>query len=192
MTFDQDGLRQWLVDYLVDNIGLSPDEIDCDATLNDLAVGSADAVVLTGELAELLGRPVSPIEFWQYPTINALSTFLTGGEIEPVYTLTAAADAGMEREAIAVIGIGCRYPGGVNGPDELWDFITAGRSGVREVPEERWAWFADDSPETAAALAGTSKWGGFLDDVAAFDAEFFDIPAAEADKRDDFEAMPSS
>ena len=184
MTFDQDGLRQWLVDYLVDNIGLSPDEIDCDATLNDLAVGSADAVVLTGELAELLGRPVSPIEFWQYPTINALSTFLTGGEIEPVYTFTAAADAGMEREAIAVIGIGCRYPGGVNGPDELWDFITAGRSGVREVPEERWAWFADDSPETAAALAGTSKWGGFLDDVAAFDAEFFDIPAAEADKMD--------
>ncbi len=182
MTFDEDGLRQWLVDYLVNTIGLSPDEIDCDAPLNDLAVGSADAVVLTGELAELLGRPVSPIEFWQYPTVNALATFLTGGEIEPVHTV--AAGAGTEREAVAVIGVGCRYPGGVNGPDQLWDFLVEGGSGVREVPAERWAWFADDSPETAAALAGTSKWGGFLDDVAAFDAEFFDIPPGEADKMD--------
>ena len=50
---------------------------------NDLAVGSSDAVVLTGELSELLGRPVSPVEFWQYPTINALARFLTGAEIEP-------------------------------------------------------------------------------------------------------------
>ncbi len=184
MTFDEDGLRQWLVDYLVNTIGLSPDEIDCDAPLNDLAVGSADAVVLTGELAEVLGRPVSPIEFWQYPTVNALSTFLTGGEVEPVQMVASDPGAGIEREAIAVIGVGCRFPGGVNGPDELWDFIADGWSGVREVPAERWAWFADDSPETAAALAGTSKWGGFLDDVAAFDAEFFDIPPGEADKMD--------
>ena len=184
MTFDEDGLRQWLVDYLVNTVGLSPDEIDCDAPLNDLAVGSADAVVLTGELAELLGRPVSPIEFWQYPTVNALSTFLTGGEVEPVQVVSADAGAVREREAIAVIGIGCRFPGGVNGPDQLWDFLVEGRTGVREVPSERWAWFTDDSPETAAALAGTSKWGGFLDDVAAFDAEFFDIPAGEADKMD--------
>ncbi len=184
IPWTEEGLRQWLVDYLVNTIGLSPDEIDCDAPLNDLAVGSADAVVLTGELAELLGRPVSPIEFWQYPTVNALSTFLTGGEVEPVQLLSADAGAVREREPIAVIGVGCRLPGGVNGPDELWDFLVAGRSGVREVPSERWAWFADDSPETAAALAGTSKWGGFLDDVAAFDAEFFDIPAGEADKMD--------
>ena len=51
--------------------------------MHDLGVGSRDAVVLTGELSELLGRPVSPVEFWQYPTINALARFLTGGEVEP-------------------------------------------------------------------------------------------------------------
>ena len=49
-------------------------------SLNDLGVGSRDAVVLSGELSELLGRPVSPVDFWQYPTINALVEFLTGGE----------------------------------------------------------------------------------------------------------------
>ena len=83
-AFDEEAVRHWLVDYLVTNIGCSPDEIDFDAPLNDLAVGSSDAVVLTGELSELLGRTVSPVEFWQYPTINALAKFLSGGEIEPV------------------------------------------------------------------------------------------------------------
>ena len=81
-AFDEAALRHWLVDYLVTNIGCSPDEIDFDAPLNDLAVGSSDAVVLSGELSELLGRPVSPVEFWQYPTINALARFLTGSEPE--------------------------------------------------------------------------------------------------------------
>ena len=69
-AFDEAALRHWLVDYLVTNIGCSPDEIDFDAPLNDLGVGSRDAVVLSGELSELLGRPVSPVEFWQHPTIN--------------------------------------------------------------------------------------------------------------------------
>src|SRR4051812_19379618 len=93
-AFDEAALRRWLVDYLVTNIGCSPDEIDFDAALNDLAVGSSDAMVLTGELSELLGRTVSPVEFWQYPTINALARFLTGGEPEP----ESAAEAVVGRE----------------------------------------------------------------------------------------------
>ena len=60
-ALDEAAVRRWLVDYLVTNIGCSPDEIDPDAPLNDLAVGSRDAVVLCGELSELLGRPVSPV-----------------------------------------------------------------------------------------------------------------------------------
>lgn len=59
----EDAIRRWLVDYLVDIIGIDPDDVDCDAPLSDLAVGSADAVVLAGELGELLGRAVSPVEF---------------------------------------------------------------------------------------------------------------------------------
>ena len=54
-------LRQWLMDYLVTSIGCEPGNIDADAALSDLGVGSRDSVVLSGELAELLGRPVSPI-----------------------------------------------------------------------------------------------------------------------------------
>ena len=70
-------LRHWLVDYLVTTIGCSPEAVDLDLSLNELGVGSRDAVVLSGELSELLGRPVSPVEFWQHPTVNALAAFLT-------------------------------------------------------------------------------------------------------------------
>jgi phthiocerol/phenolphthiocerol synthesis type-I polyketide synthase A len=183
---DEDGLRTWLVDYLVDAIGLSPDEIDCDAPLKDLAVGSADAVVMIGELSELLGRELSPVDLWQYPTVNALATYLTGGEIDPVALPDGADSPGAirGRESIAVVGVGCRFPGGVNSPDALWDLMVEGRSGVREVPEGRWDRFGSGSPAESAALADTTRWGGFLDDVAGFDAEFFEIPAGEADKMD--------
>ena len=189
-AFDEDALRNWLVDYLVTNIGCSPDEIDFDAPLNDLAVGSSDAVVLTGELSELLGRTVSPVEFWQYPTINALARFLTGGEVEPVAEAVVSRDHGPDDEPIAVIGLGCRFPGGadldgnIEGPDAYWQFLADGRSSVREVPADRWESFQITSPEAAAALAGTSRHGSFLRDLDAFDAEFFEISPSEADKMD--------
>ncbi|MBU3750284.1 MAG: acyltransferase domain-containing protein, partial [Mycobacterium sp.] len=180
---NEDGVRRWLVDYLVDTLDCSREQIDRGASMHDLGVGSRDAVVLTGRLSEFLGRPVSPVEFWQYPTVDTLARFVTGGEVEPVEPAPGAA-AVPSREPIAVVGMGCRFPGGVEDPDGLWDFLSAGGTGVREVPRERWSWFEDGAPEEAAVVAATTRWGGYLDDVAAFDAEFFEIPAGEADKMD--------
>src|SRR3954471_20018189 len=120
--FDEDAVRHWLVDYLVTTIGCSPEEVDVDAPLSDLSVSSSDAVVLSGELSELLGRSISPVEFWQYPTINALSRFLSGGEAQfssHARDLGIADGAGVD-EPIAVIGVGCRFPGDIGGPDGLW------------------------------------------------------------------------
>lgn len=70
-------LRHWLVDYLVTNVGCNPDQIDVDLPFNELGVGSRDGVVLSGELTELLGRPVSPVDIWENPTINSLARALT-------------------------------------------------------------------------------------------------------------------
>jgi acyl carrier protein len=53
---DEAALRNWLVDYLVTNVGCNLEEVDVEASMNDLGVGSRDAVVLSGELSELLGR----------------------------------------------------------------------------------------------------------------------------------------
>ena len=185
MTSDLDeaALRRWLVDYLVANLGCNPEQIDLGASMHDLGVGSRDAVVLTGELSELLGRTVSPVDFWQYPTIDALAKFLTGGEVEPVAEVPTGG-GGSANEPIAVIGMGCRFPGDIHGPDEFWDFLVEGRSAVGEVPPDRWAWSDDGSPEGAAALAGTTRWGSFLSDVDAFDAEYFEIMPREASRMD--------
>ena len=79
-SYDEGALRHWLADYLVTNVGCSPYDIDFDASMSDLGLGSRDAVVLSGELSELLGRKVSPVEFWQHPSIADLARFLTDAE----------------------------------------------------------------------------------------------------------------
>ena len=178
-------LRHWLVDYLITNVGLDADDIDVDLPLNELGMRSRDAVVLSGELSELLDRPVSPIEFWQHPTINALTTVLTTLESNlAVNAPEAPSDSPASNERIAVTGLGCRLPGGINSPDQLWEFISDRRSAIGLVPQDRWIPFDDGSPEVAAALADTSRWGSFLDGIDMFDAEFFGILPAEAAKID--------
>ena len=176
-------LRHWLVDYLVTNLACSPEEIDLDAPFNELGVGSRDAVVLSGELSEYLGQPVSPVDFWQSPTINALAAALLTGDAEMTGAV-AGATAGTLNEPIAIIGLGCRLPGDIHGPDALWDFLAAGRSAVSTVPDGRWRAFDDGTPQTGAALAHTTQWGSFLNDIDAFDAEYFSITPREADRID--------
>lgn len=182
--FNEEALRHWLVDYLVTNVGCSPDEVDVDALMNDMGVGSRDAIVLSGELSELLGRPVSPVELWQHSSIAALARFLSGAE--PDADVESVLDSGGSTldEPIAVIGMGCRLPGDIHGPDALWQFLAEGRSAVTEVPPHRWEPYNDGSPEVAAAIDGTTRWGSFLSDVDAFDTEFFEISSREAVKMD--------
>src|ERR1700733_12329279 len=182
-SFDEGAIRHWLADYLVTNVGCSPYDIDFDATMSDLGLGSRDAVVLSGELSELLGRRVSPVEFWEHPSIADLARFLSGSESDAEQLVVEPDRASMD-EPIAIIGLGCRFAGGIAGPEALWQFLCEGRSAVGEVPPARWAPFYDGSPEVAATLARTNRFGAFMDDIDAFDAEFFDISTREASKMD--------
>ena len=178
-------LRHWLVDYLVTNIGCTPDEVDPALSLADLGVSSRDAVVLSGELTELLGKTVSPIDFWEHPTINALAAYLTAPEPDPESESALKRTTGSSlEEPIAVIGMGCRFPGAISGPEELWQFLCDRRSSIGRVPDQRWERFDDGSPEVKALLARTTRWGSFLDGIDAFDADFFEISPSEADKMD--------
>ncbi|CAJ1498968.1 SDR family NAD(P)-dependent oxidoreductase [[Mycobacterium] kokjensenii] len=182
-AFDEEALRHWLADYLVTTIGCSPEEIDFDSSLSDLGVGSRDAVVLCGELSELLGRKVSPVELWQHPSVTELARFLIEPESADDDAVPEPGRFGTD-EPIAVIGLGCRFPGDINSPDAFWQFLLDGGNAVSEVPADRWAPFDDGSPETGNAIARTTRWGSFLNDIAAFDAEFFDISSREAVKMD--------
>ncbi|WAJ46836.1 sulfolipid-1 biosynthesis phthioceranic/hydroxyphthioceranic acid synthase [Mycobacterium sp. Aquia_216] len=180
---DEAELRRWLIDYLITEIGCDSDEVGLDVAFNDLGVGSRDAVVLSGELATLINRSVSPVDFWQHPTINELVQFLTTPESESA-AQAVSAERGSVDEPIAVIGLGCRFPGEVCGPDAFWRFLGEGRSSITEVPADRWEPFDDGSPEIATALAATTRWASVLTDVDGFDAEFFEISPREATAMD--------
>ncbi|MFK4099095.1 SDR family NAD(P)-dependent oxidoreductase [Streptomyces sp. NPDC019531] len=83
-----------------------------------------------------------------------------------------------ERDDIAVIGMACRYPGGVRGPEDLWTVVSEGRDGVGDFPSDR-DWHTEDLYDP-----GYVRQGGFLDEAALFDAEFFGIRPAEAKAMD--------
>ena len=82
--------------------------------------------------------------------------------------------------SIAVIGMACRLPGGIDSPERLWEALLRGDDLVTEVPPDRWD--ADEyyDPEPGVPGRSVTKWGGFLDDVAGFDSEFFGISEREA------------
>ena len=86
----------------------------------------------------------------------------------------SAADAAFI-EPIAIIGIGCRFPGGVGDPASFWDMLCQGRTGISEIPADRWNMDAMFDPDPDAIARSTAKWGGFLDDIRGFDPGFFDI-----------------
>ncbi|MFI0976133.1 type I polyketide synthase [Streptomyces sp. NPDC021093] len=81
---------------------------------------------------------------------------------------------------IAVVGMGCRLPGGVNSPEEFWAALLAERDLVSEVPADRWNVGPLYDPTPGVQGRTVSRWGGFLDDVAGFDAEFFRVTPREA------------
>jgi polyketide synthase 5 len=85
---------------------------------------------------------------------------------------------------VAVIGIGCRLPGGIESPEQLWEALLRGDDLVTEVPGDRWD--VDDyyDPEPGVPGRSVSKWGSFLDDVYGFDLEFFGVGEREATEMD--------
>ncbi|MFI7672095.1 beta-ketoacyl synthase N-terminal-like domain-containing protein [Actinophytocola sp. NPDC049390] len=87
-------------------------------------------------------------------------------------------------EPLAVVGMACRFAGGADSPERFWELLVNSRDAISEIPEERWAAYAEASPENAAALRETTRFGGFLDDITGFDAEFFGVSPREAELMD--------
>jgi polyketide synthase 5 len=81
---------------------------------------------------------------------------------------------------VAVIGMACRLPGGIDSPERLWEALLRGDDLVTEVPADRWDVDEYYDPEPGVPGRSVCKWGGFLDDVAGFDPEFFGINEREA------------
>ncbi|NUQ65793.1 MAG: acyltransferase domain-containing protein, partial [Pirellulales bacterium] len=144
---------------------------------------SRDALELSGELEIRLGRRLSPTLLYDCPTIESLAshvareTTAAQSDVPPAPRVTAAS-----LEPIAIVGIGCRFPGAA-GPAAFWQLLVDGVDAVREVPSDRW-----DAAAADGMLAGrgsgngraTVRWGGWLADIDRFDSEFFGISPREA------------
>lgn len=87
-------------------------------------------------------------------------------------------------EPVAIIGIGCRYPGSANTPDAFWEILKNGVDCITETPTNRWDWsnFYSSNKDNAGKL--NSKWGGYIDDFDKFDPLFFGITPREAEYMD--------
>jgi acyl transferase domain-containing protein/protein-L-isoaspartate O-methyltransferase len=87
-------------------------------------------------------------------------------------------------QPLAVIGLGCRFPGGADSPDRFWEMLINGRDGLREVPPDRWDLerYFDEDPDKPGKM--NTRWGGFLESIDQFDADFFGISPREAVRMD--------
>ncbi|WP_329318621.1 SDR family NAD(P)-dependent oxidoreductase [Streptomyces sp. NBC_01262] len=190
---DTAALAEWIRDLLrrqvADRCEVAPEEIDDDRPLAEYGLSSRDAVGISGELEEVLGRTLPATLLWENPSVAAIVRRLVEDAEAPPAPAKRAADDGTPSGTagsgrVAVVGVGCRLPGGIEGPDAFWDFLLARGDAVGEVPAERWRHFDDGSAATATTLAGVPRLGAFLDDVTGFDAEFFGIAPREAQLMD--------
>ena len=180
-------LREWLKNWVARTTELSVDEIADATPMERFGLSSRDAVVLSGELENLLDVQLDATIAYEYPTIAQLAKRLVEGP--PAETVTrrtsrpAAPTAGAPgTHDIAVIGMSARFPGAKN-LDEYWRLLIEGRSATGERPAGRWAEYAAD-PVTTAKIDAVSTAGGYLDGIDVFDNEFFGLSPVEAANMD--------
>ncbi|WP_241844739.1 acyl carrier protein, partial [Streptomyces silvensis] len=137
---------------------------------------SLTAVELRNHLNAVTELRLPSTLVFDYPTPAALAAFLdTELAGAPVLAATAHTAAALD-EPLAIVGMSCRFPGGVNSPEDLWRLLAGGEDAVVEFPGDR-GWDLDALYDPDAANSGTSytRMGAFLDRAADFDPAFFGI-----------------
>ncbi|MGM1057968.1 SDR family NAD(P)-dependent oxidoreductase [Saccharothrix sp. Mg75] len=154
----------------------SPDVVDTGRAFKDLGFDSLTAVELRNRLGAALGRTLPATLVFDHPTPERLAAHLRGEGTAAVVTPTSATD-----EPLAIVGMGCRYPGGVESPDDLWRLVSEGADAIGTFPDDRgWDLERLHDPTATRPRTSTTRHGGFLADPAGFDAEFFGISPREA------------
>ncbi len=164
---------------------------EIDRGLFDLGLDSLMVVELLQRLQKAVGQRIGEAVAFERPTIRALAEhlqemLLQEGEEEdrqaPALVVRKGDLPAPGRDAtpIAVIGLGCRLPGGVDTPGAFWDLLRNGMDATSEIPPDRWDvdGYYDPDPRNPGTMV--TRRGGFLDEVDRFDADLFRIPAREA------------
>ncbi|WP_239080765.1 type I polyketide synthase, partial [Paractinoplanes brasiliensis] len=153
-----------------------PGAIEPGAPFRDLGFDSLTAVELRNRLSVVTELSLPATLVFDYPTPTVLSGFLLAeltGSVTEVAPATAA--VAMLDEPVAIVGMSCRFPGGADSPQQLWELLADGGDGIGAFPSDR-GW---DLGLLSDGSSATDR-GGFLSDVAGFDAGFFGISPREA------------
>ena len=156
--------------------------IDPDKAFQDLGFDSLTAVEMRNRLKTATGLALSPTLIFDYPTPSGLAHYIRAElaglpqEIKHTPAVRATDD-----DPIAIVAMSCRYPGGVNSPDDLWDMLTQRREVLSEFPGDRgWNLSGLYNPDPDAVGTCYTRTGGFVDGVADFDPAFFGVSPTEA------------
>ena len=149
--------------------------LDPESPLTAYGLDSVKLVGLSGELAEQLAKPLPPTFLFDHPTLVAVVRAL--GETPPPESLE---EPEAPLEPIAIIGMACRWPGGVETPEEYWQLLAQGRDAIAPFPHERWDVESLYDPDPVTAGKTYCRHGGFLRGIDQFDASFFSITPREA------------
>ncbi|SDH42033.1 type I polyketide synthase [Pseudonocardia oroxyli] len=161
------------------------DAVDSARAFKDLGFDSLTGVELRNRLTASTGVRLPATVVFDHPTPEALARHLLG-ELLGRRPETAVASPGRpavsaDDDAIVIVAAGCRFPGGITSPEALWRFAESGGDAIGPFPTDR-GWDLDSVFAADPDRSGTTyvRAGGFLDDVAGFDAEFFGINPREA------------
>ena len=167
------------------------EDIDLQAPFMDMGLDSLATTELVRQLGVALGVQLPPTLLFDYPTVVALSGYLSGlvcGErqVNDQVGRTRQSTHDKQRGYVAVVGVSCRLPGGIEGPALLWNALTDGHCMVGKVPFSRWDVDAVTAKRAnlGKAVQNRMQWGGFMEDLELFDPSPFRISTAEASVMD--------
>ena len=175
-------IEKWLGDRVSRVVGLPPEKLDPRQSFDELGLDSADAVGLVGDLERWLGVTLDATLLWEFTTIPELARFLAG-EVSEAAEASRHEVAVGGSEAIAIIGIGCRFPG-ADHPEAFWELLRSGRDAIRELPDHRRRLVEFSGSGDAPDGAKTRSWGSYLDRIDEFDCKLFQISPREAARMD--------
>ncbi|NEA05742.1 acyltransferase domain-containing protein, partial [Streptomyces sp. SID10116] len=195
ISSEPDGfLIRWLADHMAHLTGSAA--VDPDATFRDLGLDSVLSVELRNRLVSATGLRMPASILFDYPTLRDLADHLHErivGAFAPAPAPAPASDASAavagspgatavdDDDPVAIVGMACRLPGGIDSPQQLWDALAAGVDATSDFPEDR-GWDLANLFDPDPANPGTTytRRGGFLSAAGDFDAEFFGISPREA------------
>ena len=180
-ALDREEVRAFLIAEAARLLGIAASEVDADRPVMEMGLDSADLLKLQRLCEERFGVALQAGFFFEHSSVRKVVDALCGERVSA--PRNEAAPVAHERASdIAVIGMACRLPGGIDSPEALWRVLAAGDCVIGPYPAARGAWPASgDYP-------GIDQ-GGFVRDAEAFDAAFFRISPAEAQVTDPQQRM---